>query len=106
MPREEKFLFEENKKQLFLSKLKGNNRKYKRYTGSPLRYGGGKSLAVGYIIELLPDNITKVISPFIGGGSVEIALSKELGINVIAYDVFDLLVNYWQMQLKNPNRLY
>ena len=79
---------------------------YKRYLGSPLRYAGGKSLAVGHILEYLPDDINKVVSPFIGGGSVEVALAKELGIEVIGYDIFELLVNYWQMQVKEPNKLF
>lgn len=99
-------LFEENNKTLFLQKLRTSKGSYKRYIGSPLRYGGGKSLAVGYIVELLPDNITKIVSPFMGGGSVEIAISKELGIEVIAYDIFDLLVNYWQIQIESPILLY
>ena len=96
------------RKKAFLEKLKSssNNKKYKRYCESPLRYAGGKSLAVGYILELLPDNVEKVISPFIGGGSVEIAIAKELQIPVIAYDVFDLLVNYWNNQIKNPQKMY
>jgi DNA adenine methylase len=98
-----------NKKDILLLRLRGassvkNN--YKRYLGSPLRYAGGKSLAVGYIIELLPDNIKKVVSPFIGGASVEIAMAKELGIEVIGYDIFDILVNYWQVQLEFPKELY
>jgi DNA adenine methylase len=87
-------------------KLKGKNGNYKRYNGSPLRYGGGKSLAVGLISEYLPKDIKKVVSPFIGGGSVEIALAKELGINVVAYDVFDLLVNFWQQATINGEELY
>ena len=82
-------------------KLKGKNGNYKRYTGSPLRYAGGKSLAVGLITEHLPKGIKKVVSPFIGGGSVEIALAKELGLEVVGYDIFDLLVNYWQQQTIN-----
>lgn len=93
-------------KEEFLSKLKSATGKYKRFNGSPLRYGGGKSLAVGPIIELLPNDVTKVVSPFIGGGSVEIAIAQKLGINVIAYDIFDLLVNYWQQQIDNPHKLY
>jgi len=40
-----------NKKEEFLSKLKTKNG-YKRYLGSPLRYPGGKSLAVGKITEV------------------------------------------------------
>lgn len=94
-------------KKKFLQKLRSNiPGKYKRYKGSPLRYAGGKSLAVGYIIENIPDDIDLVVSPFFGGGSVEIALSKELKINVIGYDIFDLLVNYWQCQIKYPSELY
>ena len=63
-------------------------------------------LAVGYIIELLPTNITRVISPFFGGGSVEIAISKFLGIEVIGYDIFEILMNYWKIQIENPKLLY
>jgi DNA adenine methylase len=48
-----------------------------------LRYAGGKTLAVGLIVELIPDNITRLISPFIGGGSVEVAVAREMGIPVI-----------------------
>ena len=94
-------------KEEFLKKLiSPSSGKYKRYKGSPLRYAGGKSLAVGYIVELIPNYVRRIISPFIGGGSVEIALAKELGLEVIAYDIFDLLVNYWQQQLKHPKELY
>lgn len=92
----------DQKKQIFLAKLKSNSRrgvKYKRYLGAPIRYPGGKSFAVGYIVELLPENINRVISPFLGGGSVEVALANELGIKVIAFDIFDILVNFWQVLL-------
>lgn len=98
-----------NKKDIFLLSLKSgvsDEIKYKRYLGSPLRYAGGKSLAVGYIVQLLPDNIKKVVSPFLGGASVEIAMTKELRINVIGYDIFDILVNYWQVQLTKTDELY
>lgn len=87
-------------------KLLTKNGTYKRYLGSPLRYPGGKSLAVGLISEHLPKDVTKVVSPFIGGGSVEIALAKELGLEVVGYDIFDLLVNYWQQQTINGEKLY
>ena len=74
--------------------------------GAPIRYAGGKSLAVGLIVERIPDNVKRVVSPFLGGGSVEVAITKELGIPVVAYDIFDILTNYWQVQLSNPNALY
>ena len=84
-------------KQDFLKSLKSKSLKYKRYTKSPLRYGGGKSLAVGIIIEQFPNDIKRLISPFMGGGSVEIATAIELGIEVKAFDIFDILVNFWQV---------
>ena len=91
----------------FLSKLAttGGKNKYKRYLGSPLRYAGGKSLAVGMITELLPRNIKTLVSPFMGGGAVEIACAKELQIEVKAFDIFDILTNYWDVQITNPQKL-
>ena len=87
-------------RQAFLEILKSPGKlDYKRYTASPLRYAGGKSLGVGYVIERLPDKVKCVVSPFLGGGSVEIALANELGIEVLAFDVFDELCNYWTVQL-------
>lgn len=94
------------RKRYFLDCLRGPTGKYRRYLGSPLRYAGGKTLAVGLIIERIPDTISRIISPFFGGGSVEIACAKELGLPIIAYEIFDILVNYWQVQLKTPRPLY
>jgi len=94
------------KKETFLSGLKSKGaRKYGRYRNLPLRYAGGKSLAVGYVIERIPLETKRVVSPFIGGGSVEIACANELGVEVQAYDVFDILTNYWQVQLNRPEEL-
>lgn len=98
-------LLPKNKKERFLIKLKKRNG-YKRYLGSPLRYAGGKSWAVGYVIEKLPENIKRLISPFFGGGSIEIAVAKELGIEVIGFEIFDILVNYWKIQIEQPFALY
>ena len=89
-----------------LSRLRGNGRyRYRRYSGLPLRYAGGKSLAVGYVIEHLPDGLERLVSPFFGGGSVEIACARELGVEVRGYDVFDVLTTYWQVQLDDPEVL-
>ena len=101
---EQQFLF--NPHIVFLESLRSAGKlKYKRYTASPLRYAGGKSLAVGFVTELLPPEVNRVVSPFLGGGSVEIALANELDLQVIAYDVFDILCNYWQVQLSQPTQL-
>ena len=89
----------------FLANLKSSTGRYKRFAGSPLRYAGGKSLAVGQIVELLPNGISRVVSPFIGGGSVEIAIAKHLGLPVKGFDIFDLLVNFWQVLSKKPELL-
>lgn len=94
------------KKKIFLDSLKWTIKKYKRYSGSPLRYWWWKSLAVWDIIEYLPKNLEKVVSPFFGWGSEEIAIAKELWIQVIWYDIFDLLINYWDYQIKEPQKLY
>jgi DNA adenine methylase len=96
------------RKQAFLRSLlsPSGKQKYKRYLGAPIRYAGGKSLAVGLVVELIPEHTEKIISPFLGAGSVEVACAVELGLPVIAYDIFDILINYWQVQLKNPKALY
>lgn len=95
------------RKEIFLKSLlsQKRDRKYKRYLGTPLRYAGGKSLAVGFIVEALPDDVERIISPFLGGASFEIACVKELKIPVIASDIFDLLINYWEIQINQPDEL-
>jgi len=95
-----------NPKQEFLHNLKGKGKRYKRYLGSPLRYAGGKSWAVGYVIEKIPENIQRLVSPFFGGGSIEIAVAKELNMEVIGFEIFDILVNYWKVQIERPEDLY
>ena len=77
-------------------------------TRSPLRYPGGKSRAVSkivdkYILRNIPKS-KKVCSPFFGGGSIEIDLAKR-GFRVYGYDAFPPLVDFWQVLLKNPNKL-
>ena len=98
------------KKKVFLDRIRSKNpnsqNKYKRVSLSTIRYAGGKTLAVGHVVELLPENTKRVVSPFFGGGSIEIAMSKELGLEVIGYDIFDILCNYWKFQIEKPNLLY
>lgn len=100
-----KLSFQQRKKAL-LEELRRPGNKYKRYTGTPLRYAGGKTLAVGYIVELLPNKLKRIISPFFGGGSFEIACAKELGLEIKGFDIFELLVNYWQHQFTKPEKMY
>ncbi len=58
---------------------------------TPLRYPGGKSRAVKHILPLIPEDCEELCSPFLGGGSVELAVAGR-GTPVHAYDVFEPLV--------------
>jgi len=75
---------------------------------TPIRYAGGKSRAYDFISSYIPfwPRPKTIVSPFIGGGSLEVRWAHEMGINVVGYDVFNVLVNYWQHQLSNPKGLY
>lgn len=79
---------------------------YKRVSETPLRYAGGKTNAIGLILENFPALKTKrIVSPFMGGGSLELFFSKKLGYEVIAYDVFEILVNFWNILLTRNHEL-
>jgi len=71
---------------------------------SPLRYPGGKSRAVKHILPHFPDDVTEVCSPFLGGGSVELALAEK-GVWVYGYDTFEPLIWFWRALLGNPDAL-
>ena len=75
---------------------------------TPIRYAGGKSRAYDFISSYIPfwPRPKTIVSPFFGGGSLEVRWAHEMGINVVGYDVFWVLTNYWKHQLQNPQRLY
>ena len=75
---------------------------------TPIRYAGGKSRAYDFISSYIPfwPRPKRIISPFMGGGSLEVKWASEMGIQVEAFDVFDVLTNYWQHQIHHPKRLY
>lgn len=86
----------------FLDKIRTKDGKYKRVCLSPLRYAGGKSKAIGLILENLPElKNKKIVSPFFGGGSFELCVSQNLGIEVVGYDIFGMLVNFWNVLIHN-----
>lgn len=92
----------------YLKSLKtkpGSNNEFKRVIISPLRYAGGKSKAIGLILKYFPClREKKVVSPFFGGGSFELCLSQILGIQVIGYDIFDMLTNFWTQVIESPKQ--
>lgn len=72
---------------------------------SPLRYPGGKTRAIKILKEFMPKDIEKVVSPFFGGGSFELALATS-GINVVGYDKLSPLVSFWECLLSDKERLH
>src|SRR5581483_3572715 len=71
---------------------------------SILRYPGGKFRAVDIIFSLIPETTTRMCSPFLGGGCVEINCARNK-IRVYGYDIFTPLVEFWQCVLSDPIRL-
>ena len=73
---------------------------------TPLRYAGGKSKAYNIITEYLPKKedlpTGRIVSPFIGGGSLESRWSSELGIPVEGWDCFETLIVFWNILLQDP----
>ncbi len=71
---------------------------------SPLRYPGGKSRAISAIMSLLPARISEYREPFLGGGSVFIAVKRLFGKHIARYWVNDLnadLICLWQQAQHN-----
>lgn len=69
-----------------------------------IRYAGGKTRAVKLITPFV-EPYEKIVSPFIGGGSLEVHWAGNLDKEVIGYDVFDMLVNFWEQLLTDSNTL-
>jgi DNA adenine methylase len=74
---------------------------------TPLRYAGGKSKAYKLITQYIPrlPYPQRIISPFVGGGSLESKWASELGVPVYGFDIFDALVNFWNVLLSSPHEL-
>lgn len=60
-----------------------------------LRYIGGKTRGRHIITRYIPEDVSEICSPFLGGGAIELALA-ERGVQIHGYDVFEPLVNCWQ----------
>ncbi len=72
---------------------------------SPLRYPGGKSRALKFILPLVPE-FDEFREPFVGGGSVFVRLkqmfpNKKYWIN----DIYENLFLFWKYVKENPNDL-
>ena len=72
---------------------------------SPLRYPGGKGRAVKHLVPVIEKmGVTEMVSPFTGGGNIEIACANR-GIRVHGYDLFRPVVVFWQSLLKRKEEL-
>ncbi|MCC7524447.1 MAG: DNA adenine methylase [Chitinophagaceae bacterium] len=71
---------------------------------SLLRYPGGKTRGVEFITQFFPKNLDTLLSPFLGGGSIELAVAAG-GTRVLGYDVFSPLIEFWQTVVKTPEEL-
>jgi DNA adenine methylase len=71
---------------------------------SPLRYPGGKTRAIEFITRFFPKNLDVLLSPFFGGGSIELSVASQ-GTMVYGYDIFSPLVEFWQCLTTQPNQL-
>ena len=93
----------------FLQSITKPNGEFKRLNKiSPLRYPGGKTKAIGLITQYLPDVMPKkILSPFMGGASLEIAWANTFDDveEVVACDIFHPLTNFWQHILNCPDKL-
>lgn len=80
------------------------NRNHLVTSRSVLRYPGGKTRGIDFITPFFPKQLDKLLSPFIGGGSIELAVAAG-GTKVFGYDIFSPLVEFWQSVLERPNEL-
>ena len=75
-------------------------------TKSPLRYPGGKTRGVKQILKWIPPGCEELCSPFLGGGSVEIAYAlANPDSRVCGYDSYTPIVWLWQALLTDPAQL-
>lgn len=63
------------------------------------RYAGGKNRMKKDIITIINDvcpGVKSIVSPFLGGGSIEMLMASQ-GVKVQAYDVFKPLADFWEI---------
>lgn len=75
---------------------------------SPLRYPGGKSRAIRQILQHVPAHIEEYREPFIGGGSVFLAIRRLFGRRIRRYVINDLnedLIHFWRAAQTNLDDL-
>ena len=74
-----------------------------RKLSTPVRYPGGKSRAVKFLMPKMPEGITEYREPFVGGGSMAFAFSQanpdaKIWINDLYYNLYC----FWTALQKDP----
>ena len=77
---------------------------FKQSDDTLLVFSGGKRKIRMKIRDMIPKNVFRVVSPFLGGGSVEVA-TAALGKRVIAADIFDDLLNFWWVVKRDARKM-
>lgn len=64
---------------------------------TPLRYPGGKSRATKILLEYIPERYNRYVEPFIGGGSMALALQKARpDLQITINDLYTPLYAFWK----------
>jgi len=91
-----------------MDKNKNKDKSKKANIKSALRYPGGKSRAIKYILPMIKKvSFTEYREPFIGGGSVFLSVKQNIGnidkfwINDINYDLYC----FWKILKNKPDEL-
>ena len=74
-------------------------------TKSPLTYPNDRPLAASLLTSTIPEGVTKVVTPFLGGGSLQISLAQK-GYDTLAYTEYRLLYDFWKCVMQDPVRGY
>ena len=75
---------------------------------TPLRYPGGKSRAVVKLFQFIPDlgNYKEFREPFLGGGSVALAITKRYpDLSIWVNDLYTPLFDFWTQLQHNGDEL-
>lgn len=80
----------------------GNAKPHKNET--PLIWIGGKSRAIAHITAHFPSDLVEMVSPFVGGGSIEVHMAAQ-GVQVHAYDGDQLVAGCWDYVLRDASRV-
>lgn len=73
-----------------------------------IKWVGGKTQILDKILDKIPNNISNYHEPFVGGGSVLLAVlsTKNISGDVYAYDINPILIQLYIHVRDIPNRLY